>query len=620
MVRWAAGTDPREALSALAPRDPSGLCAAEAARLADPPQPPPGWDHHPLIGRKEIYAPSEHGHHGRLPAHRRHHPQAGRCAAHADAEAALVVAARRAPLRLPEDTTLTHDYLSVALEFDDGQDLTWHWSSSCRRLRLPLPLEHWRHRETHIVARSGMADLGRWIDEERPVLADHQVAIGGPAPSRVVRAWPISVSCFQMGEGRASSGVSSWSTETKSSPCSGRTRRRSAQRARNASLRSATVRPMGEHQVAIVGAGPSGIAAAVALKDRGVTPLLIDRAEAVGSSWRSRYDRLRLNTGPPVLPPSRSPVSQGHADLPHPRPGRGAPRARRARGRDRASARTVVERIDRSGSGWGLETSTGPVESRQVVVATGYEHAPLIPEWPGRESFAGEVLHSSEYRNPEPYVGRRVLVVGSGCSGMEIAHDLATGGAAKVWLAVRTPPNIIKRQGPAGLPGDVIATPLYHAPARIADAVARFGRKMDFGDLTEYGLPVPEEGVFTRTARLGVAPAIVDAEVIEAIKAQQIEIVRAMEAFSGGEVVLADGARVDADAVICATGYSRGLEPLVGHLGVLDERGRPRISAKAGCGRPALHRIRPRPLQIGSSAKQCPPRRAGSRASFSRSA
>jgi hypothetical protein len=104
------------------------------------------------------------------------------------------------PSRLPEDTALTHDYLSVALEFDDGQDLTWYWS-----YRLPAglsyrcPLPHWRRRETHIVARTGTADLGRWVDEERPVLADHQAAIGGQAPSRVVRAWLIAQTVPQAG-------------------------------------------------------------------------------------------------------------------------------------------------------------------------------------------------------------------------------------------------------------------------------------------------------------------------------------------------------------------------------------------------------------------------------------
>ena len=102
---------------------------------------------------------------------------------------------------------LTHDYLSVALEFDDGQDLTWFWSWA-----LPMgftyrcPLDHWRHRETNGVARTGTADLGRWVEEERPVLADHQAAIGGPAPARVVRTWLISISFFQSGGGRGEFG------------------------------------------------------------------------------------------------------------------------------------------------------------------------------------------------------------------------------------------------------------------------------------------------------------------------------------------------------------------------------------------------------------------------------
>jgi cation diffusion facilitator CzcD-associated flavoprotein CzcO len=362
---------------------------------------------------------------------------------------------------------------------------------------------------------------------------------------------------------------------------------------------------MSDYPVAIVGAGPAGISTALALKDRGVTPLLIERGERVGSSWRARYDRLKLNTGRQFshLPGRRYP--KGTPTYPT----RDQVVEHLERGAQEEGVELVlgsaVERIDQRNGGWSLETSTGPLESRQVVVATGYEHSPLIPDWPGRETFAGELLHSSQYRNPGPYEGKRVLVVGPGCSGMEIAHDLATGGAAKVWLSARTPPNIINRQGPAGLPGDVIATPLYHAPIRLADAIARFGRRMDFGDLTEYGLPVPDEGVFARNARLGVAPAIIDKEVIDTIKAGQIEVVKGMEAFGDGEAVLADGTRLNPEVVICATGFRRGLEPLVGHLGVLDERGRPRVVGAT----PAADGLRfvgyiPRPSQIGASAKQ----------------
>jgi cation diffusion facilitator CzcD-associated flavoprotein CzcO len=266
---------------------------------------------------------------------------------------------------------------------------------------------------------------------------------------------------------------------------------------------------------------------------------------------------------------------------------------------------TRVDRISRDDGHWVVHTSAGEREAPQVVVATGYEHTPLIPEWPGREEFGGSVVHSSRYRNPEPYRGKRVLVVGPGCSGMEIAYDVAESGASKVWLSARTPPNILIRQGPGGIPGDMIGVALLRTPTRFADAVARFGRKMDLGDMTEYGLPVPEEGVFSRMYRLGVAPAIVDKEVIEAIKAGRIEVVRGVESLDAGGVALADGQRVEPDAVICATGYRRGLEPLVGHLGVLNEREMPRATGPDPAA-PGLRFIGfvPRPGQLGFSAKQ----------------
>jgi hypothetical protein len=207
VARWAGETDPRAALQTLAARDPSGLCAIESARMADPPLPPQGWDHHPLLGHEDVYRSSSNG----IAADCRHTIAIIRQVA----DAALTPTLRlrwswrlnELPSQLPEDTPLTHDYLSVALEFDDGQDLTWHWSCALPEgFAYRCPLEHWRRRETHIVVRSGSADIGRWVDDERPVLADHQVAIGGPVPVRVVRCWLISASLFQGGTGRAEFG------------------------------------------------------------------------------------------------------------------------------------------------------------------------------------------------------------------------------------------------------------------------------------------------------------------------------------------------------------------------------------------------------------------------------
>jgi NADPH-dependent 2,4-dienoyl-CoA reductase/sulfur reductase-like enzyme len=330
------------------------------------------------------------------------------------------------------------------------------------------------------------------------------------------------------------------------------------------------------HQVVVVGAGPAGLATALALKDAGLRPLVLDQADRVASSWRARYDGLRLNTagrfshlpdrpfptGTPMFP-SRDQLIEHHE---------------RHAGEDGTEMllSTRVERIDPAGDGWLLQTDAGEIQAPQAIVATGYENQPFIPDWSGREDFDGPLLHSSEYRNPEPFVGKKVLVVGAGSLGMEIAHELAESAVSKVWLSARTPPNILLRQGPGGLPGDTLAIVLFRVPVRTGDAVTRFARRMDIWDLSACGLPVPEEGVFSRLRRLGVAPAIVDKDVIEAIKSGRIEVVRGVESLDKTGVQLAGDASVSPDALICATGYRRGLEPLVGHLDVLDGRGLPR--------------------------------------------
>ena len=362
----------------------------------------------------------------------------------------------------------------------------------------------------------------------------------------------------------------------------------------------------GSNTVVVIGAGPAGVASALALKDAGMRPLLIDRADKIGSAWRDRrYDRLKLNTAGPLshLPgrryPKGTPVFPSRDQvIEH------LERHAQEDGID-LLLETCVEAIDRNDDGWLLWTSAGKLQTGQLIIATGYENEPVIPEWRGRSDFDGELLHSSEYRNPEPYRGRRVLVVGSGNSGMEIAHDLAEGGASDVRLAVRTPPNIMPREGTAA---ELLAALLYLLPLRVGDAVTRFGRRMNVGDLSEHGLPVPEEGVFSRLRRLGAVPAILAEEVIESIKQGRFTVVAAVESLDATGVQLADGERLEPDAVICATGYRCGLEPLVGRLGVLDEVGVP----KALGGRSAAPGLRfigyvPRPAGMyyfGKEAKR----------------
>ncbi len=329
-------------------------------------------------------------------------------------------------------------------------------------------------------------------------------------------------------------------------------------------------------RVVVLGAGPAGLSVAAELRRHGVDPLVVDRADTVGASWRGHYDRLHLHTARQLsqLPGLRMPR----------RFGRYVARDDVVDYLERYAAHhhlrtrlgTEVRLLDRAGTGWLVRTDRGDLPADQVVVATGYNHTPVLPDWPGRDGFSGQLLHASTYRNAVPYAGRDVLVVGAGNTGAEIAVDLVEGGARKVRLAVRTPPNIVRREV-GGLPSQAVSVLLRHVPPPVVDRMIRVVQRATVPDLAGLGLPRPEVGVYTRIVRDGAIP-IIDVGLIDAVRRQQVEVVAAVVDLDGRDVVLADGDRVSPDAVIVAAGYRRGLEPLVGHLGVLDPAGGPRVT------------------------------------------
>lgn len=324
----------------------------------------------------------------------------------------------------------------------------------------------------------------------------------------------------------------------------------------------------------VCGAGAAGLAAAATLRGRGAEVTVLERADAVGASWRARYDGLRLNTtgrmsalpGLPCPPreygeyPSRDDWVRYLEDF-------------AAHHRLTVLFGVEATRIERAGGGWHVETNRGTTVSDLVVVATGHDRHPLVPDWPGRDAFTGELLHSSAYRSADRYRGRDVLVVGPNVTGSEIAHHLVAAGAARVRLSCRTPPNLIQRKV-FGVNSNILGMALERLPVPVADRVCRLTARLLFGDLRPYGLPSSGDGVATRLKNRHQAPAYDDGFVAD-LKAGRLEVVAAVRGFDGGSVLLDDGGRIDPDIVIAATGYRSGLEELVGHLGVLDAAGRP---------------------------------------------
>ena len=331
---------------------------------------------------------------------------------------------------------------------------------------------------------------------------------------------------------------------------------------------------MDEVQVVVIGAGAAGLATAACLLRRGVRPLVLDRGDVLGQTWAERYDRLHLHT----------PRIQSHL------PGYRLPaRAGRWVSRDdmvrylRAYAAShgigvtfgvTVTSVRPVAGGYRLTGDRIDVTATNVVLATGLNSVPVMPSWPGVQSFTGTLIHAAEYRNASPYRGQDVLVVGAGNSGAEIAADLAESGEGRVWVSVRTPPHIIPRQvGP--VPSTLLGIVQSFLPPAFVDPINRRLARFGLGDLTPFGLPTPDEGLSARMRRRGNVPTI-DVGMVEQLRAGRVEIVPALIGFQGADVQLSDGRLIRPDAVIAATGYRSDAAELLGS-GSSDDGARPTL-------------------------------------------
>jgi indole-3-pyruvate monooxygenase len=330
----------------------------------------------------------------------------------------------------------------------------------------------------------------------------------------------------------------------------------------------------------IVGAGPAGLAVGACLRRAGRELAIVDREHEVGSAWRRHYERLHLHT---VKRHSALPFRPFSADDPQ-----YVPRARvvayledYARAFELAPELGVdVEHVaPLPDGGWRVETSAGARECRFLVIATGYNHTPHRPELAGRERFGGTLLHSAEYRSGAPFAGKRVLVIGIGNTGGEIAIDLVEQGAAAVELCVRGPVHVVVRD-PFGMPAQLLGLATRWIPVAVRDPMFSLLVKMTVGDLSRWGLRPPDEGIVAQLERTGRIP-LIDVGTIALVKSGKIVVRPDLGELTATGARFADGAVADYDAIVLATGYRPGLESLLPRgADVLDERGLPRQSGR----------------------------------------
>jgi indole-3-pyruvate monooxygenase len=326
----------------------------------------------------------------------------------------------------------------------------------------------------------------------------------------------------------------------------------------------------------IVGAGPAGLASAACLKQRGIDALVLEAGPALAQSWRQHYERLRLHT---VKAQSHMPGLPFSKELP-----RYPARADVVAYLDAYAAHFAIvprtgEAVRRVGvaaggsGGFVVESTRAVYQTRALVVAAGYNRVANPERLPEQGRFRGTLLHSGGYRNGDAFVGQRVLVVGAGNTGAEIALDLVERGA-KPTLAVRTPVNVVPRDF-LGMPTQLTGIRLRKLPLKLADGIGRLVSRLAFGNLARYGLARPALGPLS-AIKLRRRIPLIDVGTIDAIKRGEIAVKPAVERFTDTGAVFRDGSAGEFEAVILATGFRPALEEMLAGLsGVLDGEGYP---------------------------------------------
>lgn len=314
----------------------------------------------------------------------------------------------------------------------------------------------------------------------------------------------------------------------------------------------------------VVGAGPSGLAAAACLKEKGIDSLVLERSSCLAPLWQLKmYDRLSLHLPRQFCELPLFPFPASYPDYPTKQQFVAYLESYAAKfGINPMYNHTVVcAEFDERLMLWRVRTTqaTGMMEddveyvSQWLVVATGENSEAVLPVIDGLEEFRGSVIHTSAYKSGSKFAGKTVLVVGCGNSGMEVCLDLCNHNGY---------PRIVVRDAVHILPREMLGQPTFRLamwllkwlPIHIVDRILLLVARAILGDTSQFGLKRPSLGPLELKSLSGKTP-ILDIGTLAKIKSGDIKVRPAIRRIAGQQVKFVDGRSEQFDAIVLATGY-----------------------------------------------------------------
>lgn len=324
---------------------------------------------------------------------------------------------------------------------------------------------------------------------------------------------------------------------------------------------SAVGRVATDNTYAIIGAGPAGLATAKTFRQHGLAVEIFEREDDVGGNWYFGRPASSVCHSTHMISSKR--MSQ-FADFSMPKEYPPYPNHRQALAYLRDYARhfglydvtrfqTTVERVELASPAngnaerWRIRFAGG--EEREfagVVIASGHHHDPLWPEFKGE--FSGQIMHAKDYKTPEQIRGKRVLVIGGGNSGCDLAVEAAAHGSA-AFLSLRRGYHFLPKflfGGPLDAGGELFQK--WRVPVWLQQRITAWLVSIAVGRPERYGLPKPDHRLFE-------THPIVNSQLLYAVGHGHVQVRPAVESLAGNKVRFTDGREEKIDVVVCATGY-----------------------------------------------------------------